>query len=227
MENLPLHIPVTFVLTTLFAVWLFYKANGNSTTTLLILVTWLVLQGLIAVSGFYTVVNTVPPRFVLLVLPPLLTIIALFASPQGRKYIDGLDIKTLTLLHVVRVPVEVVLYWLFVHKVVPKVMTFEGNNFDIFSGLSAPLMFYFGFIKEKLGKNILLIWNFICLALLVNIVSTAVLSAPFPFQKMGFEQPNIAVLYFPFVWLPCCVVPLVLLAHLATIRRLLLAKRLI
>lgn len=25
------------------------------------------------------------------------------------------------------------------------------------------------------------------------------LSAPFPFQKLGFEQPNIALLYFPFV----------------------------
>jgi hypothetical protein len=42
----------------------------------------------------------------------------------------------------------------------------------------------------------------------------------FPFQQFAFDQPNIAVLYFPFIWLPSCVVPLVLLSHLAAIRQL-------
>jgi hypothetical protein len=65
-----------------------------------------------------------------------------------------------------------------------------------------------------------LLWNFICLGLLVNIIVNAVLSAPFPFQQFGFSQPNIAVLYFPYVWLPCGIVPLVLLSHLAVIRQL-------
>jgi hypothetical protein len=37
---------------------------------------------------------------------------------------------------------------------------------------------------------------------------------------MAFEQPNRAVLFFPFAWLPTVVVPLVLLAHLVTIKRL-------
>jgi hypothetical protein len=67
----------------------------------------------------------------------------------------------------------------------------------------------------------LLLWNFICLGLLINIVVNAVLSAPSVFQQFAFGQPNTAILYFPFVWLPCCVVPLVLLAHLTSIRKLL------
>jgi hypothetical protein len=100
-------------------------------------------------------------------------------------------------------------------------MTFEGRNFDIFSGLTAPVIYYSGFIKKRLGKNVILLWNFICLGLLINIVVNAILSAPFPFQMFAFDQPNIAILYFPFVWLPGCVVPLVLLSHLATIRQLL------
>jgi hypothetical protein len=65
-----------------------------------------------------------------------------------------------------------------------------------------------------------LLWNLVCLGLLLNIILNAVLSAPVPFQKFAFDQPNIAVLYFPFVWLPSCVVPLVLLSHLAAIRKL-------
>ena len=221
MENLPTYIPIVFVLTTILTVWLFYKATNNSTSTLIILVTWLILQAMIGFSGFFTVTDILPPRFLLLILPPLLFIIGMFATPQGRKYIDHLDIKMLTLLHIVRIPVEIVLLWLFINKAIPELMTFEGRNFDIFSGLTAPFIYYFGFIRKTLGKNIILFWNFLCLALLLNIVIHAVLSAPFPFQKFAFDQPNVGVLYFPFIWLPGCIVPLVLLSHLATIRQLL------
>jgi hypothetical protein len=99
-------------------------------------------------------------------------------------------------------------------------MTFEGRNFDIVAGLTAPVIYYFGSVKQQIGRKVMLLWNIICLGLLFNIVVIAVLSAPFPFQQFAFDQPNIALLYFPFVWLPCCVVPLVLLSHLATIRQL-------
>ncbi|HVF96549.1 MAG TPA: hypothetical protein VM871_04480, partial [Flavisolibacter sp.] len=37
----------------------------------------------------------------------------------------------------------------------------------------------------------------------------------------AFDQPNIAVLYFPFIWLPSFIVPVVLLSHLVCIRQLL------
>jgi hypothetical protein len=161
-----------------------------------------------------------PPRFILLILPPLLLIGTAFVTAKGKYYIDTLDLKTLTLLHVIRIPIEIVLFLLCVNKAVPEIMTFEGRNFDIISGMTAPFIYYFGFIKKKLNTTAILIWNFICLGLLINIVVTAILSAPFPLQKFAFDQPNIALLYFPFIWLPCCVVPLVLSAHVAAIRKL-------
>lgn len=225
MENLPFYIPLIFGLTTILTVTLFYKATNYSKATLLILLSWLVLQTFIGLSGFYKVTDTIPPRFLLLVLPPLFLIIGIFVTSKGRQLIDRWDVKTLTLLHVVRIPVEIVLFWLFVNKTIPELMTFEGRNFDILSGLTAPLIFYFGYIRKQLDRKIILIWNFICLGLLINIVSNAILSAPFPFQKFAFEQPNIAVLYFPFIWLPCCIVPLVLLSHLTTIRQLVVNGR--
>ncbi|MBI2269287.1 MAG: hypothetical protein HYU69_02910 [Bacteroidetes bacterium] len=225
MENLPTYISLVFGLTTILTVGLFYKATNNSKTTLIILLTWLALQTAIGLSGFYTVTDTIPPRFLLLVLPPILLIIGLFTTSKGRQYIDSLDAKTLTILHTIRIPIEIVLFWLFVNKTVPELMTFEGRNFDILSGLTAPIIFYLGFIRNQLDRKVILIWNFICLGLLINIVANAILSAPFPFQKFAFDQPNIAVLYFPFNWLPSCVVPLVLFSHLATIRQLLNDRR--
>jgi hypothetical protein len=219
-----MYVSIVFILTTLLTVLLFYKATNNKKNTLLIITCWLLLQAFLSFSGFYLVTDTFPPRFPLIALPPVLLIIGLFVTTGGRIFLDSLNLKTLTLLHVVRIPVELCLYWLFLNKTVPQLMTFEGRNFDILAGLSAPLIFYFGFVKNNLSKTVLLIWNFICLGLLINIVVNAILSVPSDFQQFAFDQPNTAILYFPFVWLPACVVPLVLLAHLAVIRKLLLKQ---
>ena len=226
MENLPIYISILFGLITLLTVGLFYKATNRSILSLVILLTWLVIQAVIALTNFYTVTDTIPPRFLLLAMPPILFIILLFATNKGRIFIDSLDIKALTLLHIVRVPVEIVLFWLFIYKMIPELMTFEGRNFDIISGISAPLIYYFGFVQKQLSNKIIIIWNVLCLMLLFNIVINAVFSAPFPFQKFAFDQPNIAILYFPFNWLPSCVVPIVLFSHIVVIRQLLKVKTL-
>ena len=141
MENLPFDISLVFGLTTLATVIFFYNATRQSKATLFILVTWLGLQTFIGLSGFYQVTNSIPPRFLLLVLPPFIFIILLFLTAKGRQFIDSLNTQTLTILHIVRIPVEIVLYLLFIHKAVPKLMTFEGRNFDILSGLTAPIIF--------------------------------------------------------------------------------------
>ena len=226
MENLPIYISILFGLITLLTVGLFYKATNRSILSLVILLTWLVIQAVIALTDFYTVTDTIPPRFLLLVLPPILFIILLFATNKGRIFIDSLDIKALTLLHIVRVPVEIVLFRLFIYIMIPELMTFEGRNFDVISGISAPLIYYFGFVQKQLSNKIIIIWNVLCLMLLFNIVINAVFSAPFPFQKFAFDQPNIAILYFPFNWLPSCVVPIVLFSHIVAIRQILKVKTL-
>lgn len=224
MEHAELQIPFTlaftFVATVLLALVLFLRASAVQRTTLFVLVCWLLLQGAIAGTGFYLDESGMPPRVVLLFGPPVLLIFMLFATASGRRYIDGLDAGRLTLLHVVRIPVEFVLFGLYVRGAIPEVMTFEGRNFDILSGLSAPLVYYFGYMKPKLSKGGLIAWNIVCIALLVNVVGHAVLAAPTPFQRIAFDQPNMAVLYFPFVWLPCFVVPVVLFAHLVCLRKL-------
>ena len=99
-------------------------------------------------------------------------------------------------------------------------MTFEGRNFDLFSGITSPLIIYFGYIKLKIKKQFILFWNVICLILLLNIIVNGLLSSPSPIQKFAFDQPNIAILYFPFVWLPVFIVPIILFGHLVSIRQL-------
>ena len=172
-------------------------------------------------NNFYnTDTKSFPPKFLFLIIPPLLVILILFTTKKGRSFIDKLPLINLTYLNVVRIPVELVLYWLFLNNTVPELMTFAGRNFDVISGISAPFIAYFDLQKQKIDKKIILVWNFIALGLLMNIVINAILSAPFSFQKFGFDQPNIAILNFPFSWLPAYIVPTVLFGHLASIRKL-------
>ena len=232
MEKVPLYISSTFIGITLITLLLFVHSirhssneqiRGKSTLIFWALVGWLILQAVLTLNKTYSSdVNAFPPKIILFgILPTILVIITLFYSRNGKLFIDSLPLKNLTFINVVRILVEFVLYGLFIYQVIPELMTFEGRNFDILAGISAPFVAYFGFTKQKMNKKILLIWNFICLGLLINIIIYAILSAPSPFQKFAFDQANIAILNFPFSWLPTFIVPIVLLGHFVSIRQLL------
>jgi hypothetical protein len=199
---------------------MFYLASHKLPNLLLFLIGWIGIYSFLALNNFFSDFLASPPRFPFLIGPALVTIAFLFSTPKTRNWLDSFDLKKLTLIHLVRVPVEVVLFLLFREGAVPEVMTFDGWNWDIVSGLSALPVYYFVLVRKSLSPTFLLAWNFICLALLLNIVIIAILSAPTPFQKLAFEQPNIAVAHFPFVLLPALVVPLVLLSHLIAIWKL-------
>lgn len=220
MENLPFYIPLAFVITTMLTFFFIAKAFRFSKIIMAVLLTWLMAQYLIAATGFYTHTSTLPPRFLLALLPPLAAIVLLFTTTKGREIIDNAATGTLVLLHSIRVPVELILLMLFIHKTLPGIVTFEGRNFDIAAGITAPLVYYFGFVTKKIKPGLIIAWNILCLLLLANVVITAILSAPFPFQQFAFHQPAIAILYAPYAWLPSFIVPVVLFAHLAILRRM-------
>jgi hypothetical protein len=235
IDNLPISISLSFGITTfatlLLFIWTIRNSNSAQTrktaTPIFIgLIIWLTIQAALTLKNIYNLdTNTFPPKIILMgILSTILTIVLLFATTKGRQFIDGLPLRNLTYLNIVRIPVEIILYWLFVKKAIPELMTFEGRNFDIIAGITAPFVAYFGLTKTKLIRQIILVWNFICLGLLANIVVNALFSAPSPIQKFAFDQPNIAILYFPFSWLPTFIVPIVLFGHLTSIRQLLKTK---
>jgi len=235
IEKLPTYISIIFGLTTLATlllfIWTIRHSNSETTRKKAIpicigLIIWLVIQAVLTLKNYYnTDTNYLPPKIMLFgIFPTILTIISLFATQKGLEFIDSLTLKNLTYLNVVRIPVEIVLFWLFLNKTIPELMTFEGRNFDIIAGITAPFIAYFGLTKNKINRQIILIWNFICLGLLINIVLNGLFSAPSPIQKFAFEQPNIAILNFPFSWLPTFIVPIVLFGHLTSIRQLLKHK---
>ena len=164
LPNLPYYIALVFGLTTIATLFLFVNAIKNATTaktqqqsTLIFagLTAWLIVQSALSLSRIYSAdTDAFPPKIMLFgILPTIFTILLLFATPKGRAFIDSLPIKNLTYLNIVRVPVEIVLLWLFLNKTIPELMTFEGQNFDIFSGPDCPIYFYFRYVKKSISTK--------------------------------------------------------------------------
>lgn len=221
MEKVSVFTQLLLALSTAFVVYQLFKATQYSKKVLMVLLVWAVITAGLGVMGFYQQNYQMPPRFLFLVGPGVAAVFVLFATRRGRAFIDSVNIADLTLLHSVRLPVELVLYQLYAASLVPQIMTFDGSNFDIITGLSAPLVYYFAFKRKALNTRWVLAWNFACLLLLFAIMAIAILSSATPFQQFGFEQPNTGVTYFPFVWLPGIIVPVALFSHLVSIKKLL------
>jgi hypothetical protein len=62
-----------------------------------------------------------------------------------------------------------------------------------------------------------MVWNVVGLALLINVVTVAILATP-RFQYFGPDQINVWVMYPPFVWLPAVLVLAALLGHIVVFR---------
>lgn len=175
---------------------------------------WIVLVTAVGLTGFFTVI-TQPPRMLLAVAPPTLFVILLMVTRGGKRFIDGLDMRVLTLIQTLRIFVELGLYGLYTYGTIPGEMTFRGGNLDIISGITAPVIFFVAF--RPMRPRLLLGWNVVCLGLLLNVTFRA--------QRYAFGHPGVALPHFPFLLLPAFLVPVVLLAHLAAIRRCVIALR--
>lgn len=221
--ELPLIVILFFILTTFISLVLFMKAVRNNRSVFIPVVIWLFLNSFIALSGYYLETGSIPPRTAIGVFPPLILIAIVFITARGRRFLDTIDLKWATLHQTVRVLVEINLYIFFLHKQASEMMTLEGGNLDIISGITAPIAWYL-YSKGKIGRKGLLIWNFICLGFVLNAVLRSILTAPFPFQVWSFDQPTVAPLYFPVIFLLVFIVPAVLFCHLASIRLLILKK---
>lgn len=124
MERIPPYIPIVFGLTVLAGSWLFAKATHDNRAFLVVITAWIAFQSVMGLAGFYAATTPGLSRFPLQLLPPMLTIIVWMSTARGKAFGNRLELRTLALFHLVRIPVEIVLVWLFTHKAIPELMTF-------------------------------------------------------------------------------------------------------
>jgi hypothetical protein len=186
--------------------------------TLAGLIIWLAVVSVLSLSGFLSDFSVFPPRLIIVLVIPLVTILFITFSASLKEIVRNIRPRNLLRLQVFRVFVEILLWRLFVVNLLPIQMTFEGRNFDILAGLFGPLVAYF----FRNNKKVMIAYNIIGLCLLLNIVTIAILSIPgTPFRYFMNEPANTIVTYFPIVYLPAFLVPLAYTLHFFSLRQLL------
>lgn len=189
--------------------------------TSLLITSWLVISALIALNGTLHDFTSTPPKLLLIIIPPVLAIIYISSSKRVNALLDEIPPAWLIYIQSFRILMELLLWLLFIKNIIPVQMTFEGINYDILIGLSAALVGYYVLSVEKLPRIIALLWNYAGLLLVTNIFLIAFLSTPSPMRQFFNEPANTLVAYFPFVWIPACIVPFAYLMHVLSIKQLL------
>jgi hypothetical protein len=195
IENLPNWINWLFLLTGVLTIGFFHYANGKPNKLTYLIIIWSLIQAV-----FITLIYGLTKR-------PL------------NWIIENKNTKLSTFIHTIRFPVEIILLYLYLNNMMPELMTFEGRNYDILAGISAPIIGIL-FLKNIIGRNALIIWNIIGLFLILFVFANGILSSELPIQVFGFEQPTKAPNYFPFILLPATIVPIVIYSHITDIIKL-------
>lgn len=191
---------------------------------ILALLSWAVIVSGLSLSGMLGDFSSFPPKMMIVLFVPLIIIVWVIRTKTFGQILIHIPAHQIVQLQVFRVFVEVLLWMLVLAALLPIQMSFEGRNFDVLSGLTAPFVAYL-MSRNKISSRWLTVWNLLCLGLLINILTIAVLSMPLPFRVFMNEPANTIVAVFPIVLLPAFLVPLAYTLHLFSLRQIRLLKK--
>lgn len=183
---------------------------------------WMAVTWLAAESGVLRHWNRTPPPFGLLVVAIVVWAAVLAFSPFGRRLAQFVPLWALVAVQAFRLPLELAMHELYKRGVMPEQMTYTGRNFDILTGVSAVIVAVVA--ARGRGRVLVTAWNVIGLALLMNVVTIAILSTP-TFRYFGEDRLNVFVTSTPYVWLPAVMVLAALAGHLVIFRAVRLQSR--
>jgi hypothetical protein len=199
-------------------------ANKRTAIVAAILIGWLIIVSILSLAGITRDFSGRPPKFFIIILIPLIAILILTFHPRFREFIKHVPFSWLIYLQVFRVLVELFLWWQYLDGLTPVQMTFEGRNLDILTGITAPVFAWICYRQGRKLHKLALVWNIAGMILLLNIVITAILSAPVPFRVFLNEPANTLIAEFPIVFLPAFLVPLAYSMHFFFFRKLYLQQ---
>jgi hypothetical protein len=198
------------------------KRNANT----LIIAIPILLTAVISfwsLSGIMSNFSLFPLNFMPVLFLPMIIALYLTFSSSFTEVLRNIAPENIIRLQSFRFFVEILLWLLFIDNVIPVQMSFEGRNFDVIAGITAPFIAWM-VATGKVSRTGMIIWNVLGVCLLFNIVSIAVLSLPTPIQVFT-DAPVTIVAYFPISFLPGLLVPLAYTLHFFSLRQIALNKK--
>lgn len=183
------------------------------------LVLWAIAVSVWSYSGMMSDFSKFPFNFLPVIAIPMIALTVFTLSKSAGEVLRNIPQERIIRLQSFRFFVELLLWALFVENLLPVQMTFEGRNFDILVGISAPLIAWL-VMRDKISRPFIIAWNLVAIVVLANIVTIAILSTPSPIRVFMNEPANTIVTMFPISWLPAFLVPLAVLLHFFSLRKI-------
>ena len=197
------------------------EVNKGSMLMLGLATIWLVYLFIVEKSGLI-LDKSLPPKLpLLIVLPFAIFTVIFYRKNKTNKALEAMPKSWLVYLQSFRIVVEIIILYTFKKGIMPESASFEGYNFDIMMGISAPFVAYFLF-KDGI-KNMLLAkaWNILGIVMIL-IVATIIVTSYYQPQLWGSETPLVADEFFsyPYILLPAFLAPLGIFFHVVSLLQL-------
>ena len=228
-------LPLSYIVFTLFVILLILLAYRRVLHTMPIpardrsrkfmlvsafMIGWLVYLSVLALTGILKDLS-LPPKFLLLIfLPLMIGFVVFYRRSKNSRVIKAIPKVWPVYFQSFRIGVEVLILYTFYAGILPQTATFEGLNFDVLMGLSAPFVAYF-LVGMKKSKMIQFIWNILGI-LMVLFVAFIVATSMYIPEFWGSETPLVRMSFveMPFLLLAGFLAPLAIFMHIVSLIQL-------
>jgi hypothetical protein len=205
-----------FLLAVVLSGLFLFSAKPLGRFAALIFLAWFGYGATVGYLGVLANTSSTPPGifWLFVAFPPFM--VTLIGSKWAKETAKNISLAWLIGLQVFRLPLELVLHALFGEGRLPKVMTFEGINFDIVMGASAPVVAFLA-STQRIPVTAVKIWNALGIVMVINVAARGV------FFAIQGPPPNVhdfAIATFPYTLIPSFCVPLALGLHVLSLRKL-------
>ena len=156
---------------------------------------YIILICVLAANQFFQVI-TMPPRFLLVFLPLVLSVFLLLKAKPDRSlgFLQFIPPAMLITVHVYRLIIELVFIQFANEKIIPVELSIHGRNYDLWIGVLALPFGYLVYKQTALANKAGILFNILGLLSLVNIFTIVIPAMPSPFRV--YEPLQLAA-YFP------------------------------
>jgi hypothetical protein len=189
------------------------------------LVAWFLATIWLVWIGFYRGALSRTPTFQYGVLIPIIAGVVLFrGSRMLRRIVEAVPQQWIVSVQVYRALGAIFLV-LYAAGRMPGLFAWPAGVGDIIVGLLAPIVGIAYARRPQSAAGLVRAWNLLGIADLILALTTGFLTSPSRLQMFTFDTPNVLVSAFPLAMIPVFLVPLSILLHLASLKKLRSAKQ--
>jgi len=186
----------------------------------LLLVGWFAVACIASIDGYYRPPAGSPPTIQYGLLIPILAGVLLFlAWPLLRRTLAILPNTWLVGVQTYRI-LGIIFVVLYAAGHLPALFALPAGLGDSLVGIFAPFVAAAYARSPESAAGRVRLWNLLGIADLVIAVTLGFITSPSPFQLAAFDHPTVLIGMFPLVLIPVFAVPLSILLHFASLKRL-------